>query len=299
MKVRTAKSIWKSSSLWPDIKEALDTGRPLIVYDLETTGLSSVKDRIIEIAAIKYRVDPKEDGGYDMVETGIYHQYINPERELSEIIVSLTGITDEKLRDMPTEADCIDDIEKFFDGCIVSGYNIVSFDNKFMNELYGRFGRFFQPAGCIDCIKMARNRLRQKEDVENFKLATIGAFFGIDFEAHSAIEDTRTTGKLVQIFISEYAADAAEPESTVLAGTLRPSIKTVSYWPGFKGFSRIYVNTDAGSVYYDIRSNAWGGKDIDVNTLDMAWLEQEVFRIVGAASEDEFSQFKGEIRLGA
>lgn len=298
MRVSTTKSIWKSSSLWPDIKEALDSGRPIIAYDLETTGLSSAKDRIIEIAAIKYRVEAK-GGDYDMVETDVYHQYINPERELSDVIVNLTGITDEKLRDMPTEAQCIDDIQKFFDGCIVSGYNITSFDNKFMNELYGRFGRFFQPAGCIDCIKMARNRLRLKEDIENFKLATVGAYFGIKFEAHSAIEDTRTTGKLVQIFIHEYAADAAEPEAVVPNGTLRPNIQTVSYWPGFKGFSRIYLNMDTGSVYYDIRSSAWGGKDIDINTLDMVWIEQEAFRIVGATSEAEFAQFKGEIRVGA
>lgn len=299
MRVSTTKSIWKSSSLWPDIKGALDTGRPLIVYDLETTGLSSTKDRIIEIAAIKYRVDSQKDGDYNMVETDIYHQYINPERELPEVITNLTGITNEKLCDMPTEAQCIDDIQKFFDGCIVSGYNIMTFDNKFMNELYGRFGRFFQPVGCIDGIKMARNRLRQMEDVENFKLTTVGAFFGIEFQAHSAIEDTRTTGKLVQIFIHEYANDAIAPENTVPAGTLRPNIQTVSYWPGFRGFARIYLNMDAGSVYYDIRSSAWGGKDIDINTLDMAWIEQEAFRIVGVTSEAEFAKFKGEIRIGA
>lgn len=299
MRISTKKSIWKSSSLWPDIKEALDTGRPLIVYDLETTGLSSTKDRIIEIAAIKYHIDPQEDGDYNMVETDIYHQYINPEYELPEVIVNLTGITDDKLRNMPTEAECIDDIEAFFDGCIVSGYNITTFDNKFMHELYGRFGRFFQPAGCIDGIKMARNRLRRQEDVENFKLATVGAFFGIEFQAHSAIEDTRTTGKLVQIFIHEYAADAAEPEAVIPNGALRPNIQTVSYWPGFKGFSRIYLNMDTGSVYYDIRSSAWGGKDIDINTLDMAWIEQEAFRIVGVTSEAEFAKFKGEIRIGA
>lgn len=295
MRVTKQKSIWKSSALWPDIKAALDSGRPLVIYDLETTGLSPAKDRIIEIAAIKFRVENK-DGDYTLAETDVYHQYINPERVLPEKIIELTGITDAQLSDKPTEAECIDDIERFFDGCTVGGYNICAFDDKFMNEMYARYGKFFTPPGDLDILKMARNRLRHKEDVENFKLVTVGAFFGIQFEAHSAIEDTRTTGKLMQIFLREYVQDAAADEPEQPTGTLRPGvIKSVAYWPGFKGFSRIYVNTDIGDVYYDIRSSSWGGKNIDVRELDMEWLEKEAFRIVGAATEEEFAKFKDEI----
>lgn len=290
-----AKGTWKSNSLWPAIKEILDSGKDLIVFDLETTGLSAAKERIIEIAAIKYRVEKTDTGRYDMVETDVYHQYINPERKLDDAIINLTGITDEQLASQPTEAECIDSIQAFFDGCIISGYNIDSFDVKFMNELYGRFGRFFRPGDTIDCIKMARNRLLKDTDVENFKLATVGAHFGISFEAHSAIEDTRTTGKLIQIFLHEYA-DEETTGRTQAEGTLRGHVNSVSFWEGFKGYSRIYVNMDIGTVYYDLRSAVWGGKDIDTAELDMEWLESEAFRIANCSNETEFSKFKGNVK---
>lgn len=281
------KGTWKSKSLWPTIKEVLNTGSDIIVFDLETTGLSSAKERIIEMAAVKYSIDEK----YHMSEKATYHQYINPERPLEEVITELTGITDEMLADKPTEAECINDIAAFFDGCIVSGYNIENFDCKFMNELYGRFGRFFTPTGSLDGIKMARNRLTRGVDVEGYKLTQVAAFFGIEFNAHSAIEDARTTGKLIQIFLNEYANEESEPVA-LPSGTIRPHITNISYWPGFKGFARIYVNTDIGSVYYDIRSATWGGKDIDINELDMEYVEAEAFKMTGATNEKEFAAYR-------
>lgn len=56
---------WKTKSIWPDIRNTLKGYDKIIVFDLETTGLFSIKDRIIEIAAVKYKLDDT------------YHQYIN------------------------------------------------------------------------------------------------------------------------------------------------------------------------------------------------------------------------------
>ena len=283
-------SIWKGKSLWPEIRETLSQRRPVVVFDLETTGLSSKNDRIIEIAAIKYDVDDD----CTMHEVSTLHSYMNPGMTLPEKIVELTGITDAMLADKPSEQDVFPQIMPFFEGCIVSGYNIDNFDVKFMSELYGRMGKFFRPFGSIDCIKMARNRLAKGEDVEDYKLGTVGAYFGIDFTAHSAIEDTRTTGKLVQLFINEYIEESKTPVVPV-TDSLRPIVESISFWPGFKGFSRIYVNTNMGTVYYDIRSQVWGGKDIDISRIDMDYLESEAFRLTGSANETEFGKFKGNI----
>ena len=296
--------VWKGKTLWPEIKQILDMGYPIIVYDLETTGLSSKKEHIIELAAIKYEVDSQ----YQLHEIAVYHQYINPGYQIPETITDITGITNEMVANMPSEADVYYDVKEFFDGCVVAGYNIDNFDNKFMSEIYVRMGSFFNIPGSIDCIKMARNRLTRttmskdktkvlsQGDVENYKLSTIGAFFGIEFTAHSAIEDTRTTGKLIQLFINEYQEDEKEPEESV-NGSIKPSINTISFWAGFRGFSRIYVNTDAGSVYYDVRSQTWGGKDVDVKEIDMEFLEKEVFRLTNSQNETEFAKFKGAISI--
>lgn len=283
---------WKTNSIWPEIRETLSGQDYIIVYDLETSGLSRKNDRIIEIAAVKFAIGE----GYILTEVGTYHQYINPGFPLPDKITEITGITDEMLRDMPSEDMVIDDVVEFFDGFLLSGYNIETFDNKFLNEYYGRLGIPFFTPGSVDCLKMARNLLAKGTDVESHKLSTVGDYFGLKFQAHSAIEDARTCGTLLQMFLNEYTRLDAAP-TAVTVGTIQPLIQKIAFWEGFKGFSRIYVTTDAGSLYYDIRTNNWGGKDIDIREIDMAWLETRVLELVGVSSETEFSKFKGTLDI--
>lgn len=281
---------WQSGKLWAEIKEVLDGQKFLIVYDLETTGLSSQNDRIIEIAAIRYRI------GDDMrlIEDEVFQQYINPGYELPEKITEITGITTEFLADKPAEDEVFDDISAFFEDTVMSGYNIGPFDNKFMAELYARHGEVFSPRGVVDGIRMARDRI-EKEEVGSYKLLTVGNFFGIEFTAHSAIEDTRTTGKLIQIFLDEYLESEKSPAEKT-CGTERPEIESISFWEGFKGRNRIYVNTTGGTVYYDILEHRWGTKDAEIDLIDMDWLESSSWEFAEVASEPEFCKFKGNVR---
>ena len=71
----------------------LNLTKPLIIFDLETTGLDLVKDRIIQISYIKVYPDGKEERGNEL---------INPERHIEPIITQLTGISDEDVKDKPT-----------------------------------------------------------------------------------------------------------------------------------------------------------------------------------------------------
>lgn len=288
-------SKWKGNTIWPEIKEVLQNNDTIVIYDLETTGLSSAKDSIIEIAAIKFHVD----SAFQMTELDTLHQYINPGRPLPEKIVEITHITDEFLADKPSMDEVYPDIVKFFGTAVVGGYNIITFDNKFMGELFAAHGDFFRPAGSVDGIRMARNRL-SSEDVENYKLATVGAYYGFDFNAHSAIEDARTVGKVIQQLINEYVqAEATATDEPKTGANLRPTVRSVAFWPGFRGFSRIYLDTDMGTVYYDIRSQSWGGKDVDVAMFDMEYIEQEAFRMTGTSNEAEFAKFTGNIRVAS
>lgn len=283
-------AIWKTSSLWKDTKLTLQKADSIIVFDLETTGFSSKQDRIIEMAAIRYRIG----ADYSLQEECSIHQYINPGKPLPPEITEITKITDEMLADKPTEDAVFCEIEDFFDGDLVAGYNILTFDCKFMKEYYGRMGQVFSPPGAIDCIQLARNLLSKGTDVENFKLETVGAYFGLKFNAHSAIEDARTTGKLLEIFLKEYAQQEQAPAAPA-TGTIQAEIQQISFWPGFKGFSRIYILTNCGNVYFDIRSSSWGGKDVDISLLDMPKLEADAFRMVNVKTQEEFSQFRGTL----
>ena len=71
----------------------LNLTKPLIVFDLEATGLDLVKDRIIQISFIKIYPDGKEERD---------NLFINPECPIPKIVTELTGINDEDVKDAPT-----------------------------------------------------------------------------------------------------------------------------------------------------------------------------------------------------
>ena len=71
----------------------LNLNKPLVIFDLETTGLDLVKDRVIQISYIKVYPDGKEERGDEL---------INPEKHIEPIITQLTGISDETVKDKPT-----------------------------------------------------------------------------------------------------------------------------------------------------------------------------------------------------
>lgn len=287
-------SSWTNSArIWGDAKSCLAESRKLIVYDTETTGLSPERDRIIEFAAIKF--DVSED--YSLTQTDSLHLYINPGMPLPSIITEITGITEEELADKPHEEDVFDQIRSFMDeSATICGYNIISFDNRFIDNLYARQGLRFKPSQVIDGIVLARDRLKKDYEVENHKLGTIAAYYGIDFQAHSALEDAGATARVVEQLFKEYAEEEKDM-ATVKAGLIRPGIKAVRFWEGYRGFSRIYVNTDAGDLFYDIRRNEWGAKPpCDIESIDMEWLEAEACRVTSSAP-NALRYFKGNIEL--
>ena len=71
----------------------LNLTKPLVIFDLETTGLDLVKDRIIQISYIKVYPDGHEERGNEMV---------NPEKLIDPLITQLTGISNEDVKDKPT-----------------------------------------------------------------------------------------------------------------------------------------------------------------------------------------------------
>ena len=285
------QAMWRNSSrIWYDIKSAINACREVVVFDLETTGLSRTSDRIIELAAVRYHLDDD----LNMHEEDTLHLFINPRKTLSEEIIELTGISNEQLVDMPTEEEVFEEIQDFFESFTVAGYNIETFDVAFMENLYGRIGCKFRPAGCIDGIKMARDRLVKDRDVTDFKLASVAGYFGISFHAHQAIEDARATAKVIQLLLKEYQKTEQKLPDIAPTGIIQPEVTKIAYWAGFKGHPRLYVTTEAGTVYYDIRNRAWGGKDINISTLDMKWLEAEAWQLTESVNEAQFARFTGE-----
>lgn len=109
--------------------------RPIIFFDLETTGLDYKYDRIIEIGALKIYPDGRKEK---------FTRRVNPQMRVPTEIAALTGITDEEASKAPTLAQLIPEIAAFFEDCDLGGYHVGRFDAKVMTEEFKRVGADFR-----------------------------------------------------------------------------------------------------------------------------------------------------------
>lgn len=123
-----------------------------IVFDTETTGLDPFQgDRIVEIGCVEL---------VNHVPTGnVYHQYINPERSMSEEVVAVHGLTEEFLSDKPTFREIADDFLAFIGSDSTLIAHNAPFDMKFLNAELSWIGK--EPLSfdrVIDTVVLAKKR---------------------------------------------------------------------------------------------------------------------------------------------
>jgi len=103
----------------------LNLNRPIIFFDLETTGVKITKDRIVEISILKIFPDGSKE---------CKTWRVNPEIEIPEEVVKIHGITNEKVSDKPKFKDLAPQIVKLIEGCDLAGYNSNRFDLPLLAE---------------------------------------------------------------------------------------------------------------------------------------------------------------------
>ena len=99
--------------------------KPLVFFDLETTGLSITNDRIIEICLHKVNIDNS---------TKTKNWLINPQIPISEESIKIHGITNEKVKDKPQFKEIAKEIISFIKDCDLAGYNLIKFDVPLLAE---------------------------------------------------------------------------------------------------------------------------------------------------------------------
>lgn len=112
----------------------IELKRPLIVFDIESTGISPRKDRIVELAAVKVMPDGSEVSKCWLM---------NPTVHIPEETTAIHGIADEDVKDCPTFAERAAEILAFFEGCDLSGFNADRFDIPCIEEEFCRCGLNF------------------------------------------------------------------------------------------------------------------------------------------------------------
>ena len=189
----------------------LNLTKPLVVFDLETTGLDLVKDRIIQISYIK--VNP--NGSEERV-----NKFINPEMPIPAEVEQLTGISNDDVKDAPTFKQIAAELSAKFTGCDFAGFNSNHFDVPLLAEEFLRAGVDFDFSKCrlIDAQTIF-HKMERRNLAAAYKFYC-GRKMEDDFEAHRADQDTEATYRVLMGELDMYAPGANEDPEKVLENNM-------------------------------------------------------------------------------
>lgn len=105
--------------------------RPLLFFDIESTGLNVASDRIVEISMVKVMPDGSRD---------VKTRRVNPTIPIPEAARAVHGISDEDVKDCPTFAQLAKSMMAWMEGCDIAGYNSLNFDIPMLTEEFMRVG---------------------------------------------------------------------------------------------------------------------------------------------------------------
>lgn len=167
--------------------------KDLVFFDVETTGLHVIRDRIIQIAMIRYPADGSEPKELCML--------INPGIPISEEAIKVHGITASDLANKPTFPQVADTILKFLENCDLAGYNSNRFDIPILMEEFARCGMDLE----IENRKMIDvQRIFYKMEPRTLK-AAYQFYCGKDLTAaHDALKDVRATVEVLKGQLDKY-----------------------------------------------------------------------------------------------
>ena len=170
----------------------LNLRKPIVFFDLETTGIDVVNDRIVEISLLKVFPDGKEE---------TKTMRINPEMPIPPQSTEIHGISDEDVKNEPTFNTVAKEIAKYIEGCDLAGYNSNKFDIPLLAEEFLRVGVDFdmKKLRFID-VQVIFHKMEQR---------TLSAAYKFYCEknldnAHSAEADTKATYEILKAQIDRY-----------------------------------------------------------------------------------------------
>ena len=193
------------------VKGDADTGfdGTFICFDIETTGLSAARDKITEIGAVKV-----ENG----VISDTFSTFANPEMPIPQKITQLTGITDDMVKDAPSQSEAVSAFLEFAGDNVLVAHN-APFDTSFIAKACEDMGREYNYTS-IDTVAISRAILT---DIKNCKLDTVAKFLRLgDFNHHRATDDAEMLARifinLCQRLTDDYGITKTNDINTKIAG---------------------------------------------------------------------------------
>lgn len=248
----------------------LNLQKPLVIFDLETTGLDFVKDRVIQLSYIKVMPNGEEKRE---------NLTINPLIPIPQFVTELTGISNADVADKPTFKELAPRLAEDFKGCDLAGYNSNNFDIPMLCEEFLRAGIDFDFSKCRMIDAMAIFRKQERRNLAAAYKFYCGRKMEEDFEAHRADQDTEATYRVLMGELDKYS-EANEPE---------PERRLVNDMQFLHEFSKQNDNVDfAGRIIWADKKDAQGnvvkdekGEPVKVETFSFGkYKGQEVASVL-------------------
>lgn len=185
----------------------LNLTRPLVVFDLEATGLDIVRDRIFQLSYIKVYPDGKEERE---------NIFVNPGKEIPQEVVELTGTSNADVADKPTFKALAPELAEKFANCDFAGFNSNHFDLPMLAEEFYRAGINYDFSQCrlIDAQTIF-HKMERRNLAAAYKFYC-GRKMEDDFDAHRADQDTEATYRVLMGELDMYAPGKQEEEERQL-----------------------------------------------------------------------------------
>lgn len=168
--------------------------RDVVALDLETTGLDSKMERILEIGAVRIR-DGREEASFSRL--------VNPGREIPDAVRELTGITGEMTAACPPVEEVLPEFLEFCGELPILGHNVL-FDYRFLKRAAVNQGFSFERKG-FDTLALCRKFMPEGEKKN---LAAACRYYGVEMgTSHRALDDARAAlglyGRLAELYGEE------------------------------------------------------------------------------------------------
>lgn len=174
--------------------------RPLVFFDLETTGIDPFHDKIVQIGAIKLFPDGTQKE---------YEYFVNPGMAIPAGATAIHGITDEMVSDKPRFGDLIKELSELFFDADLGGYNIKIFDIPILITEFGRVGVTLDYDSFKIVDAMAIFKIKEPRTLT----AAYKKYCGKDMEnAHNAIADIRASVEVLEGQLKHYEDLPTTPE---------------------------------------------------------------------------------------
>jgi DNA polymerase III epsilon subunit family exonuclease len=198
-----------------------------VAFDVETTGLDASRERVVELSAVRFRLE---------AEASNFDELIDPGRPIPAAAARVNGITDELVRGKPAAGEVVARFLTFAEGAVLMAHN-AEFDVEFIVHEAARASLALPYSAVVDTVELSR---RVRPDLPNHKLETLSRALGCQSDTyHRALADAATLSRCFRRLVETRFGSADAAAAATLGQLIDASAPALSF--GVPGRLRMWV----------------------------------------------------------